>query len=87
MESTQGWTAGARCAANFLASLPTGIDTLNRKDYRSLMVETGGTMMARGYLYRIVGKSLGAGIYQVSLKLVNSARRPGRARSGSMSRK
>lgn len=63
-----GWTPEATKAANFLASLPSGTTTLDRTDLRSLMMETGSMLMARGRLYDIVSKSLGAGVYLVSLK-------------------
>ena len=62
-------TGEARHAANFLASMPSGNTTLLTADYRSLQMETGSQLMARGELYNIVGKSLGAGVFFVSLKL------------------
>jgi hypothetical protein len=64
----KGWTPGARQAANFLASMPAGHTTLERDDLRSLLSESGGQLMARGVLYDIISKHLGAGVYRVSMK-------------------
>lgn len=66
-----GWTSEARQAANFLASLPSGHTTLKSSDLRSLLLETGGQLLARGYLYDIQSRSLGAGVYRVSLMETN----------------
>jgi hypothetical protein len=66
-----GWTLEARRVANFLASLPSGNATLGRADLRSLLSETGGMIMARGYLYDILSKHLGAGVYRVTLEMKN----------------
>lgn len=62
------WTPEATRAANFLAGLPTGNTTLSRKDLHSLLLESGGNLMARGYLYDIKNKHLGAGVYKVYLQ-------------------
>ena len=64
-------TPEARRALNFLASLPSGNATLPKKDMRDLLLETGGTVMARGYLYNINSKHIGAGVYRLSLSLAN----------------
>ncbi len=61
------WTPEATKAANFLASLPCGNTTLGKKDTQSLLSESGGQLMARGSLYDIKAKHLGAGIYKISL--------------------
>ena len=45
------WTGEATSAVRFLASMPTGSTTLTTRDLRSLLLNTGGRMMARGYLY------------------------------------
>lgn len=65
------WTEEATKAANFLAGMPIGSTTLERDDLRSLLYNTGGAMMARGRLYGIKSKYLGAGIYRITLELVN----------------
>lgn len=62
------WTAEAIQAANFLASLPSGNTTMLAKDLRALQLQTGGTLIARGHLYNIRAKSLGAGVWRVSLE-------------------
>lgn len=51
----------------FLANMPTGHTTLDAKSFREILLETGGQIMARGSLYDIKGKSLGAGVYSVRL--------------------
>lgn len=56
-------------ALQFLASMPSGHTTLPTKQLRELLLETGGQVMARGSLYDIKSRSLGAGVYDVSLKL------------------
>jgi hypothetical protein len=53
---------------NFLASNPDGSDVMVAADLREVLLFTGGTMMARGRLYDIVSKPLGAGVYRVSLR-------------------
>ena len=59
-------------ALNFLALTPDfGNITVERVDLRAIMLLTGGTMMARGYLYDIVSKHLGAGVYKLTLKRSN----------------
>lgn len=66
-----GWTDEARRVANFLASMPSGHTTLKRTDAHSLLLESGGNLLAGGRLYDIVAKDIGAGVYKVSLKLAN----------------
>jgi len=41
---------------------------MTTKDYRTLMVSTNGELMAVGKMWHWVGKSLGAGLYEVTLK-------------------
>jgi hypothetical protein len=66
------WTDDARQAANFLCSMPDyGHTTLQTKDLRALLYQTGGQLLARGRLYNIVTRSLGAGIHHVSCRLAN----------------
>lgn len=64
---TSEWTPKARAAANFLASLPSGHTTLDAKDAKSLLLQSGGQLLARGKLYNIVVSDIGAGVYRVSL--------------------
>jgi hypothetical protein len=64
-------TPKATKALNFLAAMPGGTVTVTNKDLRGLMLETGGTMLACGRLYKIRSRNLGAGVYEVSLKLAN----------------
>jgi hypothetical protein len=54
---------------NFLASMPTGSTTMTEHDLRTILLETGGDMLACGRLYEIVPKHIGAGIYRVTLVL------------------
>ena len=42
--------------------------SMNRKDLRELLLETGGSIIACGRLYDIKNRSLGAGVYRVTLK-------------------
>lgn len=56
---------------NFLASMPSGTTTMNRKDTHEMLMETGGNMLACGRLYDIVAKDIGAGVYKVSLTLTH----------------
>lgn len=58
-------------ALNFLASCPIGHTTLLHDDVQSILLETGGNMLACGRLYDIVAKPIGAGVYKVSLTLSN----------------
>ena len=52
---------------NFLAGCPGGTTTMSKQDLHTVLLETGGNMLACGRLYNIVGKPLGAGVYKVSL--------------------
>lgn len=61
----------ARRQLNFLASLPSGNTTVAKDDLRDILMETGGNMLARGRLYDIHSKHLGAGIYRLTLKATN----------------
>lgn len=56
---------------NFLASMPCGTTTMNRKDTHEMLMETGGNMLACGRLYDIIAKDIGAGVYKISLKATN----------------
>lgn len=52
---------------NFLAGMPGGHTTMKHGDAQSMLLETGGNMLACGTLYDFVLKDLGAGVYRVSL--------------------
>ena len=58
---------------NFLASMPgLGHTTVPTKVVRALLLKTDGQIMARGRLWEITAKSLGAGVYRVSTKASDS---------------
>lgn len=59
---------------NFLASMPCGSTTMERRDVKELLMETGGNMLACGRLYDIVAKDIGAGVYKVTLALTHPCR-------------
>ena len=61
-------TSEAHSLLNHLCSMPEGHGTLATKDLKGLLLETGGQVMARGRLYDIASKLLGAGVYRVSLR-------------------
>lgn len=42
--------------------------TMTRKDLKALLLDTGGWIMACGYLWDIKSKHIGAGVYNVYLK-------------------
>lgn len=59
-------------ALNFLAlTSDFGNITVEKDDLKAIMLQTGGTMMARGCLYDIVSKHLGAGVYKLTLRRSN----------------
>lgn len=66
-----GWTPSARQAAAFLAGLPTGNTTLNKADTHSLLMESGGIMLAQGRSYDIIARPIGAGVYKITLRISN----------------
>lgn len=54
---------------NHLASMPeVAHATVGRKDLRQILQETGGQLMARGTLWEIRSKYIGAGVYRVSTR-------------------
>lgn len=66
------YTPEAYRALNFLAAAgPLANTTLETKDYKSLMLHSGASVIGCGTLYNIVGKNLGAGVWKVSLKRAN----------------
>ena len=64
-------TPEARRVLNFLASLPSGNSTVGKRDAHDILLETGGIMIARGDLYNIVAKHIGAGVYLIYLEIAN----------------
>lgn len=53
----------------FLCSAPgTANTTVTTATFRSMLLQSDGWVMWQGKMYDIVGKSLGAGVYRVSLK-------------------
>lgn len=51
-----------------LAAMPGGIATAqSRAIVREIMLQTGGAMMACGSLYDIKSRSLGGGVYRITL--------------------
>ncbi len=45
--------------------------TIDSKDLKELLLNTGSDIIACGSLYDIVTKHLGAGVYKATLKLAN----------------
>ena len=45
--------------------------TIDSKDLKELLLNTGSDIIACGSLYNIVTKHLGAGVYKITLKLAN----------------
>ena len=41
--------------------------TIDQKDLKELLLETGGQIIANGSLYEIISKHIGAGVYKVTL--------------------
>ena len=52
----------------FLASNPYGNSTAVTKVVRRILIDTGSYLLARGRRYEIKAKSLGAGVYRVTLE-------------------
>lgn len=58
---------------NFLAGLPSGNCVATSSSVvREMMLQTGGQMMARGDLWDIKSKSIGGGVYQMTLSRWNA---------------
>ncbi len=56
-------------ALNFLASAgPYANTTVPNKEADEIMLQTGGTIMARGILYNIVCKQVSPGVCRLTLK-------------------
>lgn len=61
--------AEALRALAYLASAPDhGASSVTTAVFREMLLRTGGWMMAAGYSYDIIGKSLGAGVQRVTLR-------------------
>jgi len=58
----------AKQAARFLCSMPTGNTTLTKSELADLLKTTGGNMLARGTLYDIASRHIGADVYRVELQ-------------------
>lgn len=57
---------------NFLASAGTMANTtVTGAEADQIMMQTGGTVMARGVLYNIESKRLSPSVYRLSLKRAN----------------
>lgn len=56
---------------NFLAACPAGTTTMDRKDAKALLLETGGNMLACGRPYDFVVMDIGAGVCKISLTPTN----------------
>lgn len=54
---------------SFLAGLPSGNATASsRAVVREIMLQTGGSMLARGDYFDVKAKSLGGGVYRMTLE-------------------
>lgn len=53
---------------NFYTFPNLAVTTMSKKDLQETLLATEGTVLALGRLYNIKSKSLGAGIYKISLK-------------------
>lgn len=64
---TTGWTLAASIAARHLCGVPGGSTTLKEADAQSLLLESGGMLLACGRLYDVKSEPLGAGVYRMTL--------------------
>ena len=55
----------------FLGSMPAGHSTLTRKQLKSLLLKTDGSIICYGQLRDICSKHIGAGVYKVWTKRKN----------------
>lgn len=67
-EDMSEYTTEAKQAMRFLCSMPSGNTTLDAPDLKSLMLKSGGQLLACGTLYNIKSDDLGAGVSRVSLE-------------------
>jgi len=42
---------------------------MEKGDLKELLLNTGGSILANGYLYDIVAKHIGAGVYKITLTI------------------
>ena len=56
---------------NFYSMPKAANTTMDRKDLKELLLSTDGWILSCGRMYNIKSKSLGAGVYRVTLKLKN----------------
>lgn len=56
---------------NYLATVPAGSITMKHDDLQTVLLETGGKMLACGMLYNFDAKPIGAGVYRVTLALTH----------------
>jgi hypothetical protein len=68
MDSTSTPTAPLRLPDTFYAWPHLASTTMRRKELADLLLATDGWIMSHGRLWDIESKSLGAGVYRVSLK-------------------
>lgn len=61
-----------RSILNFLASAgPYANTTVTNKEADEIMLQTGGNIISRGYLYDIVSKQVSPGVCRLTLTLAN----------------
>ena len=68
MRKTETEDPAVERALNFLASMPSGNTTLTSKQVRALLLKVDGQMMSRGYIYDIMSRKIGPGVYRVCLE-------------------
>ena len=54
---------------SFYVSPGQGHTTMTRAELRETLLATGGQVLARGNLWEVAAKHLGAGVYRVTLRL------------------
>lgn len=68
-----GLTQAARDALNHLCGMPNAATvTLDRPDFKSLLLHTGGRQLAQGVFRDVCHKHLGAGVFRVWLSKENA---------------
>lgn len=54
---------------NAMARMPSMVCTANSREVvRQIMLQTGGRMLACGYDHDVISRSLGGGVYRVTLR-------------------
>ena len=65
-------TREQRRTVDFLATAgPYASTTVDSKDLRAIMLATGASLMARGRLWNIKARHLGAGVHKLTVELAN----------------